>query len=725
MTDPTTDGAHLDPFEVLAQLSEGGGIARTLGLYEDRPSQRDLAAHITDTYNAGGVALLEAGTGVGKSFAYLVPALAWARLTGERTIVSTNTINLQEQLVRKDLPLLGEALADGDYRPSWAMLKGWHNYVCRQRLEHAVGAQHSLLEGDRLAELLDVVAWAETTKDGTRADFTVAPSPEVWDEVAAEADLCLRQACPHYDRCFVFQARRRAAAADVIVVNHSLLAADLAIRHQAENWEDSAVLPTWHRLILDEAHHLEDTAAKHLGVQCTNRGVLRLLQRLERQGKGLLPALYHDLTSAHDLLSRASLDLLRERITPAVADARRQAETLFLLLFDLLGDGIGQRRLGDDFAQDPVWEHGLTAALAGSVAAFQGLANQIETIADRLAQSEVTERRAQLLHECRGVIRRLAAIAEALEVTLRPPAGRPPEVRWIERVGGRAPTLRLSAVPLDLAPLLQDLLFDRAKTIVLTSATLSTGGDFSFLRARLGLADSGRTRVEESCPSPFDYGAQCLLGVPDDLPDPQADEYAHHTAVVQVVTDLAQAGDGGLFVLFTSHAALRRCAVSLRERLGDTFPVLVQGETGRDHLLQTFRRSGRGILLGTDSFWEGVDVPGRALRGLVLAKLPFKVPSEPLTAARLERLAEQGENGFQGYLLPHASLKLKQGFGRLIRSAQDVGVVLVLDRRIVQRSYGAFLLDSLPPATRVTGPWRQVLNACEDFYAHHGIGATL
>jgi ATP-dependent DNA helicase DinG len=262
--------------------------------------------------------------------------------------------------------------------------------------------------------------------------------------------------------------------------------------------------------------------------------------------------------------------------------------------------------------------------------------------------------------------------------------------------------------------------------VVLTSATLAAAGEFTFLESRLGLSgESSPVTVREIFPSPFDYPSQCLFGVPNDLPGPREDEPAHAAAVVQIVTDLAYASDGGMFVLFTSHAALRRAAQELRVVLGDRWPILVQGESPRDILLRRFRELENAILLGTDSFWEGVDVPGRALRTLVLNKLPFKVPSEPITAARLERLAEEGFDGFMSYLLPPAALKLKQGFGRLIRSRQDTGVVILLDSRVVTKRYGPLLLSGLPRAERVVGSWAQIRTKCEDFFARQGIGAAV
>jgi ATP-dependent DNA helicase DinG len=719
--------ATVDAVETARALGPGGIVARALGSFEDRPSQRDMAAYVADTYNEGGVSLLEGGTGVGKSFAYLVPAIAWARANGERTVVSTNTINLQEQLVGKDLPLLARAMADPE-PPSYALLKGWRNYVCLARLELAAAGQASLLEPEREAELAALGSWARHTTDGSLADLADLPSDEVWDEVSAEADLCTRLNCPHFDRCFVFAARRRAAEADVVVVNHHLLASDLAVRRAQDNWQEAAVLPPYRRLVLDEAHHLEDTAAEHLGAQVTARGVFRLLARLERNGRGLVPALMNELVGRGDLLSTASVDLLRLGVLPEVAAARSHAERVFVMLAERLGTE-AVLRLDDTFAADPVWRRGLGVVLDNFVGVLAKLRDGVETVTERLELDDQPDSRSQRVAELRGVIRRLQAVQDGLLLTLRPEAGAAATVRWIERRGERplGPLpfpVALAAVPLDLAPILRESMFDRVDTVVLTSATLAAGGDFAFLKERLGLAAPfDRVKYEAVLPSPFDYGEQCLFGVPTDVPDPRTDELGHDRAVVRAVLDVACAADGGMFVLFTSHAALRRAARDIRAEAGSRWPLLVQGEGQRDQLLRRFRDSGSAILLGTDSFWEGVDVPGRALRALLIAKLPFRVPSEPLTAARLERLEAEGQDGFRHYLLPLAALKLKQGFGRLIRSRSDFGVVMLLDHRIVTRSYGAVLLASLPPAQRVVGPWQTIQRAAEEFFARHGIGA--
>ena len=718
---------RLDAVAIAGLLAPSGAAAQALGRFEDRPSQRDMAAYIADAYNDGGVALLEAGTGVGKSFAYLVPALAWARANGERTVVSTNTINLQEQLVGKDLPALARALATGEHTPTFALLKGWRNYVCLARLEQARGAAGSLLEPEAAAELDAVAAWAGSTTDGSLSDLADGPSDDVWDAVCAESDLCTRLKCPHFERCFVFQARRRAAEADVVVVNHHLLASDLAVRLASDNWLEAAVLPPYRRLILDEAHHLEDVAARHLGAQVSQVGVQRLLGRLERGGRGLLPTLTRELANREDLLSAASRDLVTRGIADALRSARRWADELFAHLTRRT-ETESPLRLTDAFAADPIWAEGLGVALDNLLVAFDRLRDGVETVADRLALDDPTERNAQIVGELRGVVRRLGAAAQGLTAALRPAPGNAtasgPAVRWLERRGRRQTNVLVAAVPLDLAPLLKESLFDRVETVVLTSATLAAGREFTFLEERLGLdRPPSRVTVREILASPFDFPSQCIFGIPTDSPEPRDDETGHDAAVARALVDLAHASDGGLFCLFTSHAALKRTTQAVDGQLGGRWPLLVQGTAPRDLLLRRFRELGSAILLGTDSFWEGVDVPGRALRVLILAKLPFRVPTEPLTAARLERLSEQGLDGFTHYLVPHAALKLKQGFGRLIRSKSDVGAVVLLDRRVVTKRYGTMILEGLPRASRVVGPWREVLEACEEFFARHGIGA--
>jgi ATP-dependent DNA helicase DinG len=720
----------LVPGETAALLGPGGPIAKLHGRYEDRPSQREMAERIAKLYSLGGIGLLEAGTGVGKSLGYLVPALRWAAANGERTIVSTNTITLQEQLVGHDLPFLAQALSDQKVR--FALLKGWRNYLCLQRLDHAQASSASLFDDGANVELDAIAAWSARTSDGSLADFPGSPRQDVWDEVAAEGDLCTRLRCPHFEKCFVFKARRTAAQADVIVVNHHLLMADLAVRRASQNWNEAAVLPSYTRLIIDEGHHLEDAASNHLAATASRRGILRLLSRLERKGRGLLPTLEMRLAQSTDLLSAASLDLVRIRLYGTTSQARQTAERLFDQLDTWMSrQSDSQVRLTDRFDDDMVWREGLSRALDDMLNDLDALGDGLILVRDRIETDERTaEELAIVLGELRGVIRRLENAGDALRGALRPQGDTHERIRWIEVRGAtsddadgqrdRTRHVGVASVPLDLAPILREDLFRRVETCVITSATLAVGSEgngFGFISRRLGLNEDDVEPATAALESPFDFATQAILAIPTDLPSPAAGDRAHLDRTVQVAADLIESAGGGVFVLFTSHRDVREAARMLRERgIEKQHPLLVHGEDARDAMLRRFRAHGDAVLVGTASFWEGVDVPGRALRGLVLAKIPFRVPSEPITAAHCEAIEAAGGDAFATYMVPHAALRLKQGFGRLIRSRKDHGAVVICDPRVVKKSYGAGLLAGLPPARRIEGPWSTLRTELDAFY---------
>ncbi len=708
--------AELAPGDVAGILGPDGPVAHELGRYEDRPSQREMARLIARLFSQGGVGLIEAGTGVGKSLGYLVPALRWAAESGERTVVSTNTITLQEQLTGKDLPFLERTLTDQKVR--FALLKGWRNYLCLQRLEQARGAAATLFDDGAQEELAMLEAWAERTQDGSLADLAAPPKAEVWDEVAAEGDLCTRLRCPHFDRCFAFKARRAAAQADVVVVNHHLLMADLAVRRASGRWDESAVLPAYKRLVIDEGHHLEDAAADHLGQTVSRRGLERLFARLERRGKGLLPSLERALAKGSDLLSVASLDLVRARLAPSLDAARLKSAALCELLSTWMGDKREpQVRLTDAFDDDPIWRAGLGAALDDLLAEIELLGDGLRMVRERL---ETDERRAEelapMLNEVRGVARRLQGAGDALRAALKPDREGQPRVRWLEMRGGER-NVGATAVPLDLAPVLREDLFRRVETAVVTSATLAVGDGFAFMTKRLGLDDEALEPVTAQLASPFDYPRQAMLAIPSDFPPPNTEGARHLQRTVEAAADLIEFSGGGVFLLFTSHRDVREAARALRERgLAAQHPFLVHGEAPRDDLLRRFRDHGDAVLIGTASFWEGVDVPGRALRGLLLAKIPFRVPSEPITAAQCEAIEAEGRSAFDEYMIPHAALRLKQGFGRLIRTGTDRGAVVICDPRVVTKGYGRRLIEGLPPAARIQGPWALLRDELQAFY---------
>ena len=718
------DAEALDAGSVADDLGPSGPVARAMDQYEDRPAQRDMARAVASLYNDTGVGLIEAGTGVGKSLGYLLPALRWSARTGERTVVSTNTINLQEQLVRKDLPFLAEALA-GEQEVRFALLKGWRNYLCLLRLEQAKLIGPSLLD-DNTSGFDAIAEWARQTVDGSLSDLPYPPTTEVWDEVAAEPDLCIRNSCPHFERCFLFEARREAAKANVVVVNHHLLMSDIAVRRLAKNWEDAAVIPPYTRLVIDEGHHLEDAAAAHLGASATRRGLQRLLSRLARAqsarrgSRGLLAALEERLRINRDeMFNAASLDVLHQRILPSVDAARSKGGIVFDLLEQYLKES-GQQvvRLTDDFETHPVWRAGLGAALEDLIRETALLSDNIGMIRERLeAQPQRDEALGSLVSELRAAGRRLEGVAEALYGALSPGPDAHQRIRWVE-TRGKEGNVGVTWVPLDLAPILRDDLFDRLKTTVVTSATLSTNARFDFLASRLGIDQLGVPPVTASFPSPFDFERQALLVVPTDTPAPNVDPAGHFRAVIRMLVEFTAASDGGIFALFTSHRDVRQAAVELRALgLAGDRPLLVHGEESRDSLLMRFRESGNAVLLGTSSYWEGVDVAGHALRGLLIAKLPFRVPSEPVTAAHCEAIAERGGDAFGEYMVPHAALRLKQGFGRLIRSKTDRGAIIIADPRLISKSYGQTLMKALPPARRILVHWDEAARQLARFYA--------
>jgi len=708
--------AELAPGDVAGILGPDGPIAEKLGRYEDRPSQREMARLIAQLFSRGGVGLIEAGTGVGKSLGYLVPALRWAAESGERTVVSTNTITLQEQLTGKDLPFLEATLTDQKVR--FALLKGWRNYLCLLRLEQARLQGASLFDEGSQAELAVLEAWAERTQDGSLADLPTPPKAEVWDEVAAEGDLCTRLRCAHFEKCFAFKARRAAAQADVVVVNHHLLMADLAVRRASQRWDDAAVLPAYKRLIIDEGHHLEDAAADHLGQSVSRRGLERLFARLERRGKGLLPALERALSKGTDLLSVASLDLVRARLIPSLDAARDKSAALCDLLGTWMGDKREQQvRLTDSFEEDPIWRAGLGAALDDLLAEIELLGDGLRMVRERLETDEKrADELAPLLNEVRGVARRLQTSGDALRAALKPDREGVPRVRWLELRGSER-NVGATAVPLDLAPLLREDLFRRVETAIVTSATLAVGDGFGFMTRRLGLDDEELEPITAQLASPFDYPRQAMLAIPSDFPAPNTDGVRHMQRTLEAALDLIEFAGGGIFVLFTSHRDVKEAARVLRERgVAGRHPLLVHGEAPRDDLLRRFRDHGDAVLVGTASFWEGVDVPGRALRGLLLGKIPFRVPTEPITAAQCEAIEAEGGDAFAEYMIPHAALRLKQGFGRLIRTATDRGAVVICDPRVVTKGYGRRLIEGLPPATRIQGPWAMLREELKAFY---------
>ena len=703
-----------------AVLAPGGALASRYRAYEDRPGQRDMLDAIVERFNEGGISIIEAGTGTGKSLAYLLPAVRWAQENAERTVISTNTINLQEQLAEKDLPLVQELL--GDVR--WALVKGRGNYVSIRRARLAAESQGTLFDEDRSDEIRGLLEWINTTDDGSLSDLGFRPSSDTWEEVRSDPDICLRARCPHFQACFYQTSRRKAASAELLVVNHHLLFTDLAVRRATGNYTQAAVLPAYKRVVLDEAHNIEDAATSHLGVEITRRGLSRAMSRLDRRGRGILTTI-HDAVGGGENGNEIR-ERVENRVRPALSRGRAAVDGLLERLEPLAPPGEGPVRLGERGVLEPAADQDISEQLKGVLGTLGQLERELRELRVRLELVEewmdVLEGR---LLDLRSVERRLSATVQGLRLVLAPGEDAGAFVRWLESRGtGRSANLVLAAAPIELGGVLRESLFTQAETTILTSATLTTRRSFGFLRGRLGIDTAVLTESDKELEvderivlSPFEFEKQALVVIPTDLPSASGADSGFGEATLDVLGTLADITDGGLFALFTSYSALRRVAQGARDRGLDTsWPLFVQGEDDRHRLLDRFIDSGRGILLGTSSFWEGVDVPGDPLRGLLIQKLPFRVPTEPITAARMEALERRGQDPFSSFMLPHAALRLKQGFGRLIRARTDRGAVLILDDRIVAKRYGRYLRDSLPPAPLIKGPWSDLEYRVRSFY---------
>ncbi|MBL4637123.1 MAG: ATP-dependent DNA helicase [Kofleriaceae bacterium] len=641
-------------------FAPGGALQEGLSSYESRPEQKRMASAVASAFADGASLLVEAGTGTGKSLAYLIPALS----SNLRVIVSTATRSLQDQLLSKDLPLLRQVLKE----PFEAVpLKGTSNYLCKRKL-----SARSMLGGDD-SHWLALKEWAYRTETGDRADLISIPEDAaIWAEVTTTPESRLASRCPHYEQCFVTKARRRAEEADLVIVNHHLFFADLALRKEHPG---AHVLPDYEAVIFDEAHGLEETMTEHFGVNISTQRIEHLLRDWRNHIAGdprqaenpWMPKRGQRLADETAVRSAEFFAAIRRKLIPLAqaSDGER-----FTLPDDLV-----------DEHTEPMW-HALDTALE------ELYANGVRG-AELLRDDEHEEKSEELkilAGRCARFRNDLASIADRK-------VGRGDYVFW-GRLRGQS--ISLHASPVAVKHVLQEELLSKGSSLVLTSATLSAGGGFSHLRSRLGL--EADTTDELLVDSPFDYQKQCLLYLPRDIPDPRnaADMALRHERIAKLV-DITR---GHALLLFTSYRAMHQCHEALKKTI--PYPLFVQGQAPRNALLEEFRETPGAVLLATSSFWEGIDIPGKALTHVLIDKLPFDVPSDPLNEARMNKLEAEGISAFENYQLPRAAIALKQGFGRLIRHKTDRGIVSILDPRIVTRRYGRFFLDSLPSSSRTS-----------------------
>ncbi len=614
----------------------GGLLERCHPQYEFRTGQLEMAEAVEEAFQQRRHLIVEAGTGTGKTLSYLVPALR----SGRKVVISTGTKNLQEQLYFKDIPFLQHHLS-AEIRACY--MKGRSNFLCRQKL-YDLNGQPVLKGLDELDHYVRIRDWEKRTGTGDRAELTDLPDPiPLWPRLDARRETCTGQKCSQFERCFITQMHRRAAASEIVIVNHHLFFADLAVRRD----DFASILPDYSAVIFDEAHEIEEVASQYFGTQVSNYRVEELVRDAEN--------------------TLALKGLGEPRLRRLLRQLRKRVNEFFVRFPEAEGRFPFDQREG---------------FLEANGDAYAALRENLQAL--EVALASLREKPEEVFN----LVRRATEIRQELEFLLE--GTERGYVYWFER---RGKGLFLQATPIDVAPILTEHLFNRYDTIVMTSATLSVGGQFSYLKQRLGVRGAAEKLVE----SPFDFSTQALLYISDHLPDVRHPDFA--PAAAEEILQLLEASRGRAFVLFTSYNQMQEVHRRVRSRL--SFPLLLQGTAPRTALLDRFRRTPNAVLFATASFWQGVDVQGEQLSAVIIDRLPFAVPTDPVVQARARALEEDGHNAFTEYQVPEAILALKQGFGRLIRSGSDRGLLALLDNRIRRKQYGRLFLESLP-AYRVT-----------------------
>jgi ATP-dependent DNA helicase DinG len=684
----------LDAEEIASVLEYGGPFSQFFQSFEQRPEQVEMLRAVTNALSYGSHLMVEAGTGVGKSFAYLVPAALFAKLNNTRVVVSTNTINLQDQLIQRDLPNLSQAL-NLDFR--FAVLKGRSNYLCPRRLESL--RHFGPRTTDEMRVLAKVMVWQMTNQSGDRSELNLTgpAEREVWVRVSAEDDACTSDTCMKRTggACPFHRAKAASQSAHVLVVNHALLLSDIAT--------GSKVLPEYAHLIIDEGHHLENATTSSLSFRLNQHDLERMMKEIGGSTSGVLGRL---LTETKDALRPSDFGLLQKKVSQAT-DMSFRIEQVNREFFNALAEFARLQREGQpqsNYAWQarilpatrtlPYWDEVEIAwDTAGSTVRM--LLKALEEIYSAIADlyNEGHENLQDVMSDLGNVARRLGEAEVNVSSMISKPNAE--LVYWLE-VQPQGNRLSLNAAPLRVGPLIEKHLWHTKQAVVLTSATLTTHGQFQYLRNTLGADEADEMQLG----SPYDYESAALLYIANDIPEPNVNGYQQQ--LDRTIINTAKATGGRMLVLFTSYAALKKTAQGITGPLArEDIYVYEQGDGASPNaLLESFKATERAVLLGTKSFWEGVDVPGDSLSIVLITKLPFDVPTDPLIAAR----SEMYEDSFQEYYLPEAILKFRQGFGRLIRTASDRGVVAILDRRVLTKQYGRLFLESLPQCTARQGP---------------------
>ncbi len=696
------EGVALPLTEIGFHLSEGGTFQQHLRNFETRDSQVELAKLFARGFNEGSLVAAEAGTGVGKSFAYLVPALLWASRNKERVVVSTATINLQQQLFEKDIPLVQKALGT---QVKVVLVKGRRNYLCPSRLADEIRdlASDSTVSATELNALAD---WNVTTRTGDISELGFVPEDSLWSRVCSDSDVCSGLRCLQGDGCFHARARKEASGAGLLVANHHLLFADLALRMNGFGIEATAVLPPFQRIVFDEAHHIEKSATSYFSSTFNRMFLVKQLGRLYRKRKGRAGGLILTLQG----LGTEQIDFGRfPALIGSVLDlhAAWSVEALAVL------EGQVSLRIAGE-AGDRVMD-----LLLPGLQVLQHPLNQLSELCLQLSEAWDDEPEIPSeSREVRTIGRRLEGLSQLVD-RCKSFSRDQQNVYWLERVRDNLGSAQvdLTISPLSISPLMVKAVFDPYESVMFTSATLTVKGDFQFWFSRVGLDLVDRDRkISGVFPSPFDYASRVLLACPSDFPMPEHPEY--QARLEAYLPPLLMAAKGSALVLFTSYESMRNAWHKTQPALAAAgIAVYRQGEAERTALLERFKTEISSVLFATDSFWEGVDSPGDTLRLVVLCRLPFRVPSEPVLAARMELLQSQGLDPFLNFSLPEAVTKFKQGFGRLMRHTEDSGCVVVLDTRLLRKSYGQVFLASIPETARSWETSAELLDSLPVFLA--------
>lgn len=726
----------LEDGELAGYFTPSGELARAQPDFEFRPQQVAMVKAIAQAFNKKKIAVIEAGTGVGKSFAYLIPAILWSIRNKERVVISTHTINLQEQLIHKDIPFLRENL---NLKFSSALIKGRNNYICLRKVD-TFGKELGIFPTKQQeAEAKEIIAWARSTNDGTLSELNIKPDNEVWEQFVSESDSCTRIKCPYYHRCFYYKARRSAAQVNIIVANHHIVMADISIRAGKQNYSGAGVIPHFTRLIIDEAHHLEEVATSYFGTRVTHYGITKLLGGLvskksaRGRERGILPVLRRKIFNLQKEISLDThqdiLDLISNKIIPQryslqeeINQAMRKIrQEVFRYALDRgiieSEDEQIKLRITDTIRTEPIWTEVILPNLNNVSSQIAKYSLTLRNLAKEISSVPVARKQdiLDMTLELHSRSNRLEEISGKLNLFCSDKAER---CYWIELSKGKSRSsedgpLHFCTAPINVGDSLRQEVFNKLDTVVMTSATLTVDNKFDYFLRQIGLENTeeitqtSATKLRDSSQrstsdllllqldTPFRFEQQAIVGVPVDFPEPPDVNYPEE--LEKFLQQAIGIVGGSTLVLFTSYRLMDDLYHRLSEailRMG--YPCMKQGEEPRHRLLTKFRDVVNSVLFATASFWEGIDVKGESLRCLILTRLPFRVPTEPIMEAKVEYLEKQGKDAFRELVLPWAVMRFRQGFGRLIRSRTDKGAIIITDRRLVTRWYGDVFLRSLP-----------------------------